>query len=145
MICTSIPYKGNRISQKVIICTEHWICIIYSIRYRHVLSCLVMILACYNVRHIHMISLPTFFTFASQEFGNLMIVQRQLASGLVSSGWLKDTAICHPGDLQCCPLSSGWHKVIWNLSHPDELVPGRISSGWIKDTAVCHLDDDKIR
>ena len=34
----------------------------------------------YDVRHIHMISLPTVFTFASREFGNLIIVQRQLSN-----------------------------------------------------------------
>ena len=48
---------------------------------------------------------------------------------------------CHPDDLRYSPISSGWHNVIWTLSHPDELAPGRISSGGILDTAACHPDD----
>ena len=48
---------------------------------------------------------------------------------------------CHPYDLRYCPISSGWHNVIWTLSHPDELTPDRISSRWLLDTAVCHPDD----
>ena len=41
--------------------------------------CFVVILVYYNVRHIHMISWSTFFTFASREFGNLLIAQCQLS------------------------------------------------------------------
>ena len=68
-----------------------------------------------------------------------------------SSGWLSylqylirmTYGYCRmsPGWLTICPISSGWHNVIWTLSHPDELAPGRISSGWLLDTAVCHPDD----
>ena len=68
-----------------------------------------------------------------------------------SSGWLSyrqylirmTYGYCRmsPGWLTFCPISSGWHNVIWTLSHPDELAPGRISSGWLLDTAVCHPDD----
>ena len=43
---------------------------------------------------------------------------------------------CHPYDLRYCTISSGWHDVIWALSHPDQLAPGRISPGWLLDTAV---------
>ena len=53
--------------------------------------------------------------------------------------------LCHPDDSWCCPISSGWHNVIWTLSHPDELVPGRMSSGWLLDTAVWHPDDKSYR
>ena len=48
---------------------------------------------------------------------------------------------CHPDDFRYYPISSGWHNVIWTLSHADELAPGSISSGWLLDTAVCHPDD----
>ena len=51
----------------------------------------------------------------------------------MSSVWL--TTSVH------CPISSGWHNVIWTLCHQDELAPGCISSGWLLDTAVCHPND----
>ena len=53
----------------------------------------------------------------------------ELAPGCISSGWFMANAECHLDYLQCCPMSTGWHKVIWTISQPDELAPGRISSG----------------
>ena len=57
--------------------------------------------------------------------------------------------VSNPGDLwsvqdvvqMTCPMSSGWHNEINNLSHPDELAPGRISSELLMVNAGCHLDD----
>ena len=52
-----------------------------------------------------------------------------------------DIAGCHPDDLLYCPLSAGWHNIIWILSYPDELVPDRISSGWVTANSLCHPGD----
>ena len=46
---------------------------------------------------------------------------------IMSSGWVT-----------ILPYLIRWHKVIWTISHPDELARFRISSGWLGDTAVCH-------
>ena len=53
---------------------------------------------------------------------------------------------CHPDDLRCCPISSGWPNVIQTLSHPDELAHGRISPGWLMSNddlleVISHQDE----
>ena len=65
----------------------------------------------------------------------------EIRPGAKSFGWLKVwITLCHPDGSRCCPMSSGWHNVIWTLSrmsyflavsHPDDLWPMQyISSGW---------------
>ena len=50
----------------------------------------------------------------------------------ISSGWLMGIAVCHPDDLRYSPISSGWHNIIWTLSHPDEItILTPKSSGWL--------------
>ena len=36
----------------------------------------------------------------------------ELAPGRISSGWLKDTAVCHPDDWRMCLMSSGWDNYV---------------------------------
>ena len=36
----------------------------------------------------------------------------ELAPCRISSGWLKDTAVCHPDDLLYCLMSSGWDNYV---------------------------------
>ena len=50
----------------------------------------------------------------------------------MSSGWHTNPAP---------PKSSGWHNVIWSLSHPDDSAIGSISSGWLMANLLCHPDD----
>ena len=64
----------------------------------------------------------------------------ELAPSRISSRWLMANGGCHPDDLRCCPMSSGWHNVIWIWSYPDELASGRISSGWLITHAVSNPD-----
>ena len=86
-----------------------------------------------------------------------------LPIGSISSGWLMGIAGCHQDDFRYSPISSGWHNIIWTLSHPDEiamLIPKSsgwlsyrlylirttygycsMSSGWLLNTALCHPDD----
>ena len=59
----------------------------------------------------------------------------------MTSGCATANSWCHPDALRYCPLSSGWHNVIWTLSHPHELAPDRILSGWLMSDALCHPDD----
>ena len=47
---------------------------------------------------------------------------------------------CHPDDLPCCPMSSGW-ELIWSLSHPDDLAIPSIPSGRLMVDELCHPDD----
>ena len=41
----------------------------------------------------------------------------------------------------CYLKPSGWHRRIWTLSRPDDLVPVGILSGWFMSEAVCHPVD----
>ena len=79
--------------------------------------------------------------------------------GSISSGWLMDTSGCHRDDLRYWFRSSGWHNVIWILSHqyelpiiyhPDDLWPihfgwayGKfiMSSWWHTPPLLSHLND----
>ena len=86
-----------------------------------------------------------------------------------SSGWLKDTVVCHPDDLRLnyCQYLNSWRYPIrmtsllvvshpddlWTLQyvirmtyhtticHPDDLTKIGISSGWVKTMLSCHPDD----
>ena len=79
----------------------------------------------------------------------------ELAPGSISSRWFMTNAGCHPDDLPCCLMSSGWHNEIstsshmssgWHneistSSHPGELVRDHISSRWPMTNTGCHPDD----
>ena len=78
-----------------------------------------------------------------------------------SSGWHNISwTLCHPDEIApILSISSGWHcrissgwltmlpcvirvrKLIWSLSHPDDLDILNISSGWLIVNVLCHPDD----
>ena len=64
----------------------------------------------------------------------------ELAPGRISSGWLLNTAVCHPDDISYHHMSSGWlsrNRYLIRMSYDNVIM----SSGWHRLPFVSHPDE----